>query len=85
MTMPEWGTLLHVWVIFLLAVGIALAVGGAHFRFVVARLLLALFGRLPWSTMAFLAGAHDRGVLRQVGAVYQFRHARLTDRLAQRR
>ncbi|MEU4668642.1 hypothetical protein AB0F91_11870 [Amycolatopsis sp. NPDC023774] len=28
------------------------------------------------------ADAHRRGVLRQVGAVYQFRHARLQERLA---
>jgi hypothetical protein len=31
--------------------------------------------------MEFLADAHRRGVLRQVGGVYQFRHARLHERL----
>jgi hypothetical protein len=31
--------------------------------------------------MRFLEDAHDRNVLRTVGPVYQFRHARLQDRL----
>lgn len=48
----------------------------------IARSWLALTGRLPWSAMTFLADAHHRGVLRQVGGVYQFRHARLKDHLA---
>jgi hypothetical protein len=47
-----------------------------------SRCWLALAGRLPWRLMAFLADAHQRGVLRQAGAVYQFRHARLQDHLA---
>jgi hypothetical protein len=34
--------------------------------------------------MAFLEDAHRRGVLRQVGAVYQFRHAKLQQYLAGR-
>lgn len=42
-----------------------------------ARIWLPLTGRLPWATVAFLEDAYRRGVLRQVGAVYQFRHARL--------
>ncbi|MFD9373091.1 helix-turn-helix domain-containing protein [Streptomyces sp. NPDC060020] len=42
-----------------------------------ARVWLPLTGRLPWATVAFLEDAYRRGVLRQVGAVYQFRHARL--------
>jgi len=37
---------------------------------------------LPWRMMAFLADAHQRGVLRRVGAVYQFRHISLQQRLA---
>ena len=32
--------------------------------------------------MSFLEDARDRGVLRTVGAVYQFRHATLQDQLA---
>ena len=45
---------------------------------------LALRHRLPWSLMSFLADAHQRGVLRQAGAVYQFRHLELQRRLAAR-
>ena len=45
------------------------------------RVLLPLRGRLPWALVAFLDDAYRRGVLRQAGAVYQFRHARLQDRL----
>lgn len=46
-----------------------------------ARLWLALRGRLPWRTLDFLSDAHRRGVLRQVGTEYQFRHERLRVRL----
>ncbi|HEY3868468.1 MAG TPA: hypothetical protein VGM10_08955 [Actinocrinis sp.] len=46
-----------------------------------ARIWLPLTGRLPWRLVAFLDDACQRGVLRQVGAVYQFRHARLQDQL----
>jgi hypothetical protein len=49
-----------------------------------ARLWLPLTGRLPWAVVAFLEDAHRRGALRQAGAVYQFRHARLQDYLAPR-
>ncbi|MFF1713458.1 NACHT domain-containing protein [Streptomyces sp. NPDC058268] len=51
-------------------------------RLLTARLWFCSTGRLPWRLMAFLAEAHERGVLRQAGAVYQFRHARLQERLA---
>ncbi|WP_427918218.1 hypothetical protein [Streptomyces sp. cg40] len=50
--------------------------------FLVTRLWLCGTGRLPWRLMGFLDGAHRRGVLRQIGAVYEFRHARLQERLA---
>jgi hypothetical protein len=49
---------------------------------VFARFWLPLTGRLPWSVADFLEDAYRRGVLRQAGAVYQFRHARLHDHLA---
>jgi len=44
---------------------------------------LAVSGRLPWGTMRFLEYAHKRGILRQSGGVYQFRHAALQEYLAQ--
>jgi hypothetical protein len=54
-------------------------------EFLVARVALALSGRVPWRLMNFLADAHkQRGVLRQVGAVYQFRHLELQRHLAER-
>jgi transcriptional regulator with XRE-family HTH domain len=46
-----------------------------------SRIVQPLRGRLPWAVFAFLDDAYRRGVLRQAGAVYQFRHARLQDRL----
>lgn len=49
---------------------------------IVTRFWLPLTGRLPWRLTTFLTDAHQRGVLRQVGAVYQFRHARLQAHLA---
>jgi hypothetical protein len=48
---------------------------------VLARLWLPLTGQLPWAALAFLDDACERGVLRQAGAFYQFRHARLQDHL----
>jgi hypothetical protein len=52
-------------------------------RYLVSRCWLAVTGQLPWRLMAFLHDAHtSRGVLRQVGAVYQFRHLDLQRRIA---
>lgn len=47
-----------------------------------ARLWLPLTRRLPWRPKLFLEDAYRRGVLRQVGATYQFRHVRLRNHLA---
>ncbi|ONI75139.1 hypothetical protein ALI144C_41060 [Actinosynnema sp. ALI-1.44] len=79
---PVWG----------LTAGLVGAVGGglayvlgmtAWGQWVVfCRIWLPLTGRLPWEVAAFLDDACRRGVLRQAGAVYQFRHARLQDFLA---
>ncbi|MFF8449138.1 helix-turn-helix domain-containing protein [Streptomyces leeuwenhoekii] len=49
---------------------------------VLSRIWLPLTGRLPWAVATFLDDAYQRGVLRQAGAVYQFRHARLQSHLA---
>ncbi|MCS7483797.1 NACHT domain-containing protein [Umezawaea endophytica] len=49
---------------------------------VLARVWLPLTGRMPWAVVAFLRDAHRLGVLRQSGAAYQFRHARLQEHLA---
>jgi hypothetical protein len=51
--------------------------------YLLARFWLAMRQELPWRLMAFLSDAHERrGVLRRVGAVYQFRHLELQARLA---
>jgi hypothetical protein len=44
--------------------------------------LLAARGQQPWRIMTFLDDARERGLLRQSGAVYQFRHAMLCEHLA---
>ncbi|WP_381802406.1 helix-turn-helix domain-containing protein [Streptomyces niveus] len=48
-----------------------------------SRFWLPITRRLPWDTAAFLEDAYQRGVLRQAGAVYQFRHIRLQRHLAE--
>lgn len=48
-------------------------------RWLLARTILAAVGRVPWRLLAFLEDARQRGVLRQIGGVYEFRHARLLD------
>ncbi|WP_051807576.1 helix-turn-helix domain-containing protein [Streptomyces sp. NRRL F-2664] len=48
---------------------------------VLARVCLPLAGRLPADPAGFLDDAYRRGVLRQTGAVYQFRHERLQHHL----
>jgi hypothetical protein len=68
----------------LLTVGLALGFIQATWgSFTVARWWLAASGQLPLRLMAFLRDAHEnRAVLRQVGPVYQFKHAELQHRLA---
>lgn len=86
------------WVVPALGIGGGLAVGltvglargfyvgfreTAWARFAVTAACLAMRDHVPWSLMAFLQDAHDRGVLRQVGTVYQFRHIGLQRYLAE--
>jgi hypothetical protein len=51
--------------------------------FSITRIWLGLNGVLPVGLMSFWRDAHRRGILRQTGAVYQFRHARLQEWLAE--
>jgi hypothetical protein len=73
-------------VLFGITFGLTVGVAGVSSRawgsFCLLQIWLALRGHLPWRVMRFLDDAHRRGVLRQSGAVYQFRHARLQDQLA---
>ncbi len=51
--------------------------------FLIVRVWLSLRGELPWRFMAFLTDAHmQRGVLRENGAVYEFRHLEIARYLA---
>jgi hypothetical protein len=72
-----------------LGLGLGAGLGAAFVQsvwgqFAIARCWLALRCHLPWRLMGFLADAHHRGVLRQEGANYQFRHVELQHRLASR-
>ncbi|GAA3862618.1 BTAD domain-containing putative transcriptional regulator [Saccharothrix violaceirubra] len=69
-------------VLFAVTIGLSVLVSRPWGAFVVVRAWLWCLGRTPARLTRFLDDAHRRGVLRQVGAVYQFRHARLQDRLA---
>ncbi|MGW6929697.1 BTAD domain-containing putative transcriptional regulator [Lentzea sp. NPDC054927] len=70
--------------LFGLSVGLSVCLARAWGAFVLTRWWLAAHGRIPWDLLAFLEDAHRRGVVRQVGAVYQFRHVRLQERLTDR-
>jgi hypothetical protein len=50
--------------------------------FVILQGWLAVRGQLPRQLMSFLDDAYHRGILRQIGAAYQFRHVRLQEYLA---
>lgn len=63
-----------------LIVGLSLNAWGRWL--VLSRFWLPITGRLPWAVVAFLEDACRRGVLRRAGPVYQFRHARLQEHLA---
>ena len=68
----------------IVVVGIALAfMQAAWGRYTIARIWLAVSGKLPWHLTSFLRDAHEgRGVLRRVGAHYQFRHIEIQRCLA---
>ena len=61
---------------------IAASIQASWLPFAVSRLWFAGTRRLPLRLMSFLRDAHRRGILRQVGGLYQFRHAELQCRLA---
>ncbi len=58
------------------------AIGSTWFQLGVFRLWLAARRNTPLRLILFLEDAHDRGVLRQAGAVWEFRHANLQRYLA---
>jgi hypothetical protein len=70
--------------VFVLITLMFIVIRGAWSSWELTRLWLATRGRLPWRLTSFLADAHRRGILRQSGSVYQFRHIELQHRLASR-
>ncbi|WP_289940546.1 NACHT domain-containing protein [Streptomyces sp. S.PNR 29] len=74
---------LAVGLLFGLAVGFTVLSSRAWGVFLLGRGWLTVCGRQPGRLLGFLADAHRRGILRQTGGVYQFRHARLQERLAE--
>jgi hypothetical protein len=65
-----------------LALWIAIAFTRAWPWYLATTAWLAVRGQLPWRLARFLEDAHELRILRQVGAVHQFRHARLLEHLA---
>jgi hypothetical protein len=64
----------------------ALVLGWTHSAwpaYTLSRLWLAAQGCLPWRLMSFLADARERGFIRQLGPVHQFRHLELQRTLAE--
>ncbi|QPP06503.1 NACHT domain-containing protein [Streptomyces bathyalis] len=51
-------------------------------RWLLAKVSLAAFGRVPWSLMEFLRDAHRGGLLQSTGGTYRFRNLRLQQHLA---
>jgi hypothetical protein len=68
-------------IVFAMAFYLASFFSTASDRHMIASVWLWLQGRLPLRSTEFLDDAHTRGALRQIGGIYQFRHARLQDRL----
>ncbi|MGW0788596.1 NACHT domain-containing protein [Streptomyces sp. NPDC002911] len=79
---PDHRVLLGSWLSGTAGVAAVIVAFSPWTQWLLAKVTLAGLGRLPWSTMAFLEDARRVGLLRQVGGVYQFRHAQLQARLA---
>ncbi|HWO62418.1 MAG TPA: NACHT domain-containing protein [Umezawaea sp.] len=67
-----------------LVIGFTYGLGQSSGQHVVTVAVLRAQGRVPLRLLNFLDDAHRLGILRAAGPVYQFRHAKLQDRLAQR-
>ncbi|WP_155981820.1 NACHT domain-containing protein [Nocardia sp. BMG111209] len=62
--------------------GVGYVISSHWGRWIYRRMLWALTGSAPWRFMRFLDDAHRRGILRQTGSVYEFRHVLLCQFLA---
>jgi MFS family permease len=68
-----------------LVAGLATGPAAPHVALGAVSRKLSMTRMTPHPLMAFLIDAHDKGLLRSVGPLYQFRHATLQDRLARGR
>ena len=70
LTVSGYGIPLKIFFGILIAFVVAIMAGLdlAWLQFAITRVFLARRGQLPWRIMAFLADAHQRGVLRQAGS-----------------
>ncbi|TMQ91398.1 hypothetical protein ETD83_31090 [Actinomadura soli] len=66
----------------MIGLGLGTGLQSAGATYLTALLLLRARRRLPLRLMRFLREAHQAGLLRQTGPVYQFRHASLQEHLA---
>jgi hypothetical protein len=77
----DWALAIGVSAAGLAVLGVSMSAWGA---FTAARVQPWLTAQLPWDLLGFLEDAHRRGILRQSGAYYRFRHVRLQERLSAR-
>lgn len=70
------------WLFALPIIGGLMLLASASGAWLVCCVVLSMRRLLPLRIMSFLKEAHRRGVLRQAGGAYQFRHVFLQDRLA---
>ena len=82
--MPAFERTAEVVILLSVTTGLLTVTLSTWLRFQVARMWLSARGQLPWNVMRFLEEARARDALRQVGAAYQFRHARLQEQLVAR-
>ncbi|MFF1609545.1 NACHT domain-containing protein [Amycolatopsis sp. NPDC058278] len=78
----ELAALVGLGFVFGLAAGFAFGLGQSSGKYLVAIVVLRAKGCPSLRLLTFLDDAHRVGILREAGAVYQFRHAKLQDRLA---
>ncbi|MFI6849586.1 hypothetical protein ACIBJD_34105 [Kitasatospora sp. NPDC050467] len=75
----DWAVAVGASALALMVLGASLSAWSAA---VASRVWPWLTGRLPWDVPGLLDDAHRRGILRQAGMVYRFRHLTLQQRLA---
>ena len=81
---PAFERIVEIVMLLSVTTGLLIVTLSTWLRLQVARIWLSARGQLPWNVMRFLEDARARDALRQAGAAYQFRHARLREQLAAR-